>query len=94
MADNRITIHDGVPLPKKQHHPIYKYPFNDLQEGSMFLVECPVADMGRVMRSVTVAAHGWCKRRGMPNVFTCRTMPDGSGVGIFRLRDEGSKEKP
>jgi hypothetical protein len=90
MTHLRVSIHEGIPLPKKEHKAAYKYPFGSLKEGSMFLIECPANDRQRVMRSVVVAAHSWCKRRGFQNMFTCRTLAN--GVGIFRLKEEAAPE--
>ena len=83
VEDYPVSIHDHAVLPAKKHPITSKYPFGKLEANQMFLVECPEYDRRRLMRSISVAAHSWCKRRGIRNHFVCRTLPD--GVGVYKV---------
>lgn len=90
MDDPKISISDQSP-PKKRHVVQGKYPFGSLNSGQMFLVECPLESRKRLMQSLVVCAHMWCKRRGLANLFVCRTLPE--GVGVYKIDDEQPKEQ-
>jgi hypothetical protein len=60
-----------------------KYPFDRLDPGMYFLVECAKEESKKVVGRLTASAHSWCRRRGMLNQFVCRTLPE--GVGVFRI---------
>jgi hypothetical protein len=84
--DYPITIHRGVPVPRKTYSFRAKYPWGKLDLGDMFLVHCPPEASQDVMRTLAASANAWCSSRDMLNQFVIRTTDE--GVGAFRPNAE------
>jgi hypothetical protein len=76
-------ISEGQAPHKKGSGRKSKYPFDKLTPGTYFVVPCSKEEHRRTLTRLSVGAYQWCRRRGIPNQFVCRTLPE--GIGVFKL---------
>jgi hypothetical protein len=77
-----------IPAPRSKNA---KYPFDTMEVGDSFLIECDEGDDGSenkegktMRRSRAYGATTWANGRYKPKKFTARSMRDEGGVRIWR----------
>jgi hypothetical protein len=80
-----IKIQKNVPLKGREGRPkrTTKYPWDEMEVGDMFFVECDEKQRGAISSSVATSGRAWARYNNKPHKLSVRKM-DG-GFGVWRI---------